>query len=290
MARITDLLAAGRTASLEFFPPKNEAGWLSLGRTIAQLEHLAPDFVSVTFGAGGGAATRAKTADLVTWVRRQTSITPMPHLTCQGLTRDDIRTILTDYRAAGIENILALGGDPPAHGSTLPPGDYTYSLELVEDVREFGGFCIGVAAHPELHPRSTDRASDRRHLADKLRVADFAMTQFFFDVEHYLRMRDELSALGVDKPIIPGVMPISNLGQVSRMAHLSGAEVPAWVVERMEKAGDDLDAAERIGTDIAIEVCMRLLSEGVPGLHLYPLNKSGAMIRIFAALGLRPTR
>ena len=285
MTRIADLLAAAPTVSFEFFPPKNDAGWLSLGRAIAELEPLEPHFVSVTYGAGG--STRTKTADLVSWVRRQTPITPMAHLTCAGHTRADIRDILLNYRAEGVENFLALGGDPPVHGDAPAVSDYHYSLELVEDVRDFGGFSVGVAAHPELHPRSPDRDTDRRHLAGKLRVADFAITQFFFDIDHYLGMLDDLSALGVDKPVLPGIMPISNLGQVTRMAHMSGAQVPAWVVERMEKAGDDLDEAERIGVDIATELSARLLEEGAPGLHFYTLNRSWATRRIMHDLGLR---
>ncbi len=271
--------------SFEFFPPKNEAGWLSLGRAIGELEPLEPDFVSVTYGAGGG--TRTRTADLVSWVRRQTPITPMAHLTCQGHTRHDIRNILLDYRAEGVENILALGGDPPTHGQVPLKSDYRFSLELVQDVQEFGGFAVGVAAHPELHPRSADRDTDRRHLADKLQYADFAITQFFFDVRHYLQMLDELAALGVDKPVLPGIMPISNLGQVTRMAHMSGAEVPSWVVERMQKADDDLDEAERIGIDLATELCARLMEEGAPGLHFYTLNRSAATRAIMGNLGLR---
>ena len=285
MARIADLLAAGTTTSFEFFPPKNEAGWLSLGRTIAELEPLAPDFVSVTYGAGG--STRTRTADLVSWVRRQTPIAPMAHLTCQGHTRADIREILLDYRAEGVENILALGGDVPVAHDDQGPSEYRYSLELVEDVKDFGGFSVGVAAHPELHPRSPDRETDRRHLAEKLRLADFAITQFFFDLRHYLEMVDELSALGADRPVLPGIMPISNLGQVTRMAHMSGAEVPSWVIERVEKAGDDLDEAERIGIDLATELCARLLDEGAPGLHFYTLNRSHAARKIVANLGLR---
>ncbi|MEN9646187.1 MAG: 5,10-methylenetetrahydrofolate reductase [Actinomycetota bacterium] len=285
MARISDLLAEGPTVSFEFFPPKHEAGWLSLGRAIGELESLEPDYVSVTYGAGG--STRTRTADLVSWVRRQTPISPMAHLTCQGHTRADIRNILIDYRAEGVENILALGGDPPAHGDAPSESDYRYSLELVHDVQEFGGFSVGVAAHPELHPRSPDRASDRQHLATKLQYADFAITQFFFDIEHYLEMRDELAALGVHKPIVPGIMPISNLGQVTRMAHMSGADVPGWVVERMEKAGDDLDEAERIGVEIATELCARLMEEGAPGLHFYTLNRSWATTTIMGNLGLR---
>jgi len=289
MARISDLLAAGPTYSVEFFPPKHEAGWLSLGRTISELEHLAPDFLSVTYGAGG--STRTRTADLVSWVKRQTEISPMAHLTCAGHTRDDIRAILTDYRADGVENILALGGDPPsgAAGEQAVPSDYRFSMELVDDVREFGGFSVGVAAHPELHPRSPDRATDRQHLADKLAAADFAITQFFFDIDHYSMMVDELAALSVTKPVLPGIMPISNLGQITRMAHMSGAEVPGWVIEAMEKAGDDLDEAERVGVALATELCARLMEVGAPGLHFYALNRSWATREIFRNLGLRPS-
>ena len=285
VTKISDLLKAGPTISFEFFPPKNEAGWLSLGRAIAELEPLAPHFVSVTYGAGGG--TRTKTADLVSWVRRQTHIAPMAHLTAAGHSRADIRDILINYRAEGVENILALGGDPPAHGDVPSESDYRFSLELVEDVQDFGGFSIGVAAHPELHPRSPDRASDRQHLATKLHCADFAITQFFFDIHHYLQMVDELAALNIYKPVVPGIMPISNLGQVTRMAHMSGAEVPGWVVERMSKAGDDLDEAERVGVDIATELSAQLLDAGAPGLHFYTLNRSWATREIMKALGLR---
>jgi methylenetetrahydrofolate reductase (NADPH) len=287
MARISDLLAAGPTYSFEFFPPKNEAGWLSLGRTIAELEPLEPSFVSVTYGAGG--STRAKTADLVSWVRRQTPISPMAHLTCQGHTRRDIADILIDYRAEGVENILALGGDPPSEADGPMTSEYRHASELVDDVVAFGGFSIGVAAHPELHPRSPDRSSDRRHLADKLRRADFAITQFFFEVDHYLALVDELSSLGVDKPVLPGIMPVTNLASISRMAHMSGADVPTWLVERVGKARDDGDEAARIGVEIATELCAQLLEAGAPGLHFYTLNRSNATRQIHAELGL-PSR
>ena len=178
------------------------------------------------------------------------------------------------------------GNGLPADGET--ESDYLFSMELVDDVREFGGFSVGVAAHPELHPRSPDRGTDRQHLANKLAAADFAITQFFFDIEHYLVMIDELASLGVTKPVLPGIMPISNLGQITRMAHMSGAEVPGWVIEAMEKAGDNLDAAERIGVDLATELCARLIDEGAPGLHFYALNRSWATREIFRNLGLRP--
>ncbi|HEY0521110.1 MAG TPA: methylenetetrahydrofolate reductase [Ilumatobacteraceae bacterium] len=284
MARISDLLAARRTFSFEFFPPKNEAGWLSLGHAIAQLEDLQPDFVSVTYGAGG--STRTKTRDLVSWVRRQTETTPMAHLTCQGHTRDDIRDILIDYRAEGVENILALGGDPPADVDLPSVSEYRHASELVEDLIDFGAFSVGVAAHPELHPRSPDREDDRKHLAQKLARADFAITQFFFEVDHYVALVDELADLGVTKPVIPGIMPVTNIAQVSRMAQMSGTQVPEWLIERVSKAGDDAAEANRIGADIATELCSALLDVGAPGLHFYTLNRSPTTRAIATSLGL----
>ena len=286
MARVSDLLAAGRTYSFEFFPPKTDGAQLSLGRTIAELEPLAPSFVSVTYGAGG--STRQRTREVVTWVRRETSITPMAHLTCQGHTRAEIRSILDDYRAAGIENILALGGDPPQDPADVRPSDYTYATDLIDDIDPLDHFSIGVAAHPEVHPRSPDRAADRRLLAAKLRRADFAITQFFFEAQHYLRLVDELAALGVDKPVIPGVMPITNAGQVTRMAQLSGAALPAWLTERLDGVDDPADV-RRIGVDVATQLCAELLEAGAPGLHFYTLNRSTATREIYANLGLAVT-
>ena len=166
MARVSDLLAAGRTYSFEFFPPQTDGAQLSLGRTIAELEPLAPSFVSVTYGAGG--SSRQRTRDVVAWVRKETTITPMAHLTCQGHRRGEIAEILDDYRAAGIENILALGGDIPGDPDGTRASDYTFASDLLDDV-DHADFSIGVAAHPEVHPRSPDRAADRRFLAAKLR-------------------------------------------------------------------------------------------------------------------------
>ena len=283
MARITDLLAAGRTFSFEFFPPKTDAAQLSLGRTIAELEGLNPAFVSVTYGAGG--STRERTRDLVVWMRKETNISPMAHLTCVGHTRADIDAILDTYQAAGIENILALGGDPPTDPADVRPSDYAYALDLVEHLRDRGGFSIGVAAHPEGHPRSASRADDRRFLADKLRRADFAITQFFFEAEHYVRMVDELAALGVTKPVIPGIMPVTNRCQVQRMAELSGAAFPAWLAARLDGV-DDPDEVRRIGVDAATDLCAELLAAGAPGLHFYTLNRSTATREIYANLGL----
>jgi methylenetetrahydrofolate reductase (NADPH) len=283
MARIIDLLAAGRTFSFEFFPPKTDAAQLSLGRTIAELETLHPAFVSVTYGAGG--STRERTRDLVVWMRKETNISPMAHLTCVGHTRADIDAILDTYQAAGIENILALGGDPPTDPADVRPSDYEYALDLVEHLRNRGGFSIGVAAHPEGHPRSASRAADRQFLAEKLRHADFAITQFFFEAEHYVRMIDELAALGVSKPVIPGIMPVTNRSQVQRMAELSGAVFPAWLADRLDGV-DDADEVRRIGVDAATELCAELLAAGAPGLHFYTLNRSTATREIYANLGL----
>jgi methylenetetrahydrofolate reductase (NADPH) len=283
VARIADLLAAGRTYSFEFFPPKTDAAQLTLGRTIAELEPLAPSFVSVTYGAGG--STRARTHDVVAWVRKETSITPMAHLTCQGHSRAEIAEILASYHSAGIDNILALGGDPPKDPADARPSDYTYATDLIDDVDAAGHFSIGVAAHPEVHPRSPDRATDRRHLAAKLERADFAITQFFFEAEHYVRLMEELAALGCHKPVVPGIMPITNAGQVARMAAMSGCAIPTAITDRLE-ATDDPDEVRRIGVEVATRLASELLDAGAPGLHFYTLNRSTATREIYANLGL----
>jgi len=286
MARIADLLAAGRTYSFEFFPPKTDGAQLSLGRAIGELEPLAPSFVSVTYGAGG--STRQRTHAVVSWMRKETTLTPMAHLTCQGHVRAEIREILNDYAADGVENILALGGDVPTDGEPAP-SDYTFASELLEDVVADGRFSVGVAAHPELHPRSPDRATDRQFLAAKLARADFAITQFFFDLDVYVQMVNELADLGVTKPILPGIMPVTNKNQIRRMAELSGAAFPAWLAERLDRT-DDAEEIRRIGVDAATELCQGLLEAGAPGLHFYTMNRSTATSEIYANLGLSPTR
>ena len=284
MARISDLLHRGRTFSFEFFPPKTDAAQLTLGRTIAELERLSPSFVSVTYGAGG--STRQRTHEVVAWVRRETAITPMAHLTCAGHVRGEIATILEGYRDDGIENILALGGDPPVGAPELStPSDYRYASELVDDVRAVGAFSIGVAAHPELHPRSRSREEDRRQLAAKLERADFAITQFFFEAEHYVRLVNELADLGITKPVIPGIMPVTNKNNVERMAQLSGAAFPPTLAEQLDRV-DDPDEVRRIGVAQATDLCARLLDAGAPGLHFYTLNRSTATQDIYANLGL----
>jgi methylenetetrahydrofolate reductase (NADH) len=288
MARIADLLANGRTFSFEFFPPKTDAAALTLGRTIAELEPLRPSFVSVTYGAGG--STRQRTHDIVTWVSRETDITPMAHLTCVGHTRAEIADILRDYHESGIENILALGGDPPADAVDMPASEYAYASDLVADVHAAAPFSVGVAAHPELHPRSSDRVADRRFLAAKLADADFAITQFFFEAEHYCRMIDELAQLGCTKPVLPGIMPVTNIRQVQRMAQLSGAAFPDWLALRLEAVADSPEYVRRVGVEAATELCGDLLAAGAPGLHFYTLNRSTATREIWANLDLTGVR
>ena len=283
MARIGDLLAAGRTFSFEFSPPKSASGSMSLGRTIAELEPLKPSFVSVTYGAGG--STREHTRDTVLWTQKETSIPSMAHLTCVGHTRAEIADVIATYVDAGIENVLALAGDAPKDPADARPSDYVYALDLIEHLKEIANLSIGVAAHPEGHPRSPDLATDRRHLADKMRAADFATTQFFFDIDHYLSLVNDLADLGITKPVVPGIMPVTNIAQVERMAELSGAAFPAWLRERLE-SGTSPEDVRRIGVEAATELSAKLLEAGAPGLHFYTMNKSTATLEIYAQLGL----
>ena len=286
MARIGDLLAAGRTFSFEFSPPKSASGSMSLGRTIAELEPLKPSFVSVTYGAGG--STREHTRDTVLWTQKETSIPSMAHLTCVGHTRSEIEDIIKTYVDAGIENVLALAGDAPKDPADARPSDYVYALDLIEHLKEIADLSIGVAAHPEGHPRSPDLVTDRRHLAEKMRVADFANTQFFFEIDHYLSLVNDLADLGVTKPVVPGIMPVTNIAQVERMSELSGAEFPTWLRERLE-SGTSPEDVRRIGVEAATELSAKLLEAGAPGLHFYTMNKSTATLEIYAQLGLPVT-
>jgi methylenetetrahydrofolate reductase (NADPH) len=284
MARIADLLMQGRTFSFEFFPPKTDEEQATLVRTLRELEPLNPSFVSVTYR--GGRTSRQRTYDLVVGMLRTTNLTPMAHLTCVVHTRLELAEILVDFRKAGIENVLALGGDPPPPEEG-GPGELKHAIELVELARAIGGFSIGVAAHPELHPNSHgDRAFDRDHLATKLTLADFAITQFFFRLRDYTGLIEDLADRGIDKPVLPGIMPITNLKSVRRMAQLSGCDVPPEVVSRLESVGDDPDAVRRMGIAMATELCQQLLDAGAPGLHFYTLNRSTATREIYAQLGL----
>jgi methylenetetrahydrofolate reductase (NADPH) len=287
MSRIADLLAAGQTHSFEFFPPKTDEAARELEKAIGELQPLEPSFVSVTYGAGG--STRDRTRDIVLHIQRDAGITAMAHLTCIAHDPADLVSLLEQYRAAGIKNILALAGDPPADAADRPETarELQYATELIELVRGVGDFCIGVAAHPELHPRSVgDRTADRDHLAAKLEQADFGITQFFFEAEPYLTMIDELAERGVTKPVLPGIMPVTNAKQVQRMAALSGAEFPPHLARRFEVVADDPAAVRALGVEVATALCGDLLEAGVPGLHFYTLNRSTATREIYTNLGL----
>jgi methylenetetrahydrofolate reductase (NADPH) len=282
MARITDLLTAGQTFSFEFFPPKDSEEQLLLTRTISELQPLKPSFVSVTYR--GGRISRERTTRVVIDLLRTTDLTPMPHLTCVAHPRFELDEIIGGFRAAGLENLLALGGDPLPEEESYK--ELEYASELVEFGRRLGFESIGVAAHPAGHPRSPDLRSDRKYLAFKMNAADFAITQFFFKVAEYERLRDEMVALGVTKPIIAGIMPITSLVSVQRMAQLSGYAVPDDVVRRIEAGGDDRAEIRKRGIEVATELCRDLLDAAVPGLHFYTLNFSKATREIYTNLGL----
>lgn len=281
--RVAELLARGRTLSFEFFPPKTAEAQTQLENTLAELAPLQPNFFSVTYGALG--STRTRTRDVVVDLARNGRIPPVAHLTCVGHTREEISNLLGDYKSAGVVNVLALGGDLPTEPSAVGPSDFNFALDLVNFLRENFDVCIGVAAHPEVHPRSISRDSDRRHLAEKLRQADYAMTQFFFDVVHYRQLVDEMSALGVHKPIIPGVMPVTNKNQIVKMAQMSGAQIPAWLTDRLAVL-DTPEDVQRFGVEAATQLGSDLLAAGAPGLHLYTLNRSAAAREIATNLGL----
>ncbi len=285
MTRISDLLAAGPTWSFEFFPPKTPEGATSLRAAVDELATLAPDFVSVTYGAGG--STRSTTRDVVVEINTNRAFPAMPHLTCVGHTRAELVDLLEDYRAHGIHNVLALAGDPPADGSD-PGGDYTYASELVELVHEVDHFTVAVAAFPEVHPRSPDRASDRRYLAAKLAGADFAMTQFFWEVDHYRRLVEELGELGCDTPILPGVMPFVNVAGARRMSAMNNTHIPDSLQERMDEVADDPEATRKLGVTVATELVAELLEDDVCGIHLYALNRANSILEIYDNLGINP--
>ena len=282
MARIADLLVEGRTFSFEFFPPKTDAEQATLVRALRELEPLDPSFVSVTYR--GGRSSRQRTHDLVVGMLRTTAMTPMAHLICVAHTRLELAEILVEFRKAGIENLMALGGDPPTDPDA-GEGELAHAVELVELAHAIGGFSVGVAAHPNGHPRSSDLDFDRRHLATKLALADFAVTQFFFEADDYFRLVDQMAALGNDKPILPGIMPVTALTSIPRMATM-GQAVPDWMIDRLERFADDGDAVRTAGIDLATDLCRRLLDGGAPGLHFYTLNRSTATREIYRNLGL----
>ncbi|WP_460834365.1 methylenetetrahydrofolate reductase [NAD(P)H] [Nocardioides hungaricus] len=287
--RIGDLIRDGeRSFSFEFFPPKDEAGEEQLWQAIRELEPYRPTFVSVTYGAGG--TTRDTTVRVTGRIAAETPLTPMGHLTCVGHTRDELRSILAAYAAAGVHNVLALRGDPPGGPGTpwtATAGGLSYADELVALVKETGEFSVGVAAFPEGHRECATLDDDVRVLLGKQRAgAEFAITEMFFRASDYFGLVRRARAAGVEIPIVPGIMPILNLRQVARMAELSGRDVPTEVVARVQVHEGDPVALRAEGIAIAAELCDELLAGGAPGLHFYTLNRSKATREIFAALNM----
>jgi len=281
VTRISDMLAKGRTFSFEFYPPRDDEEHAVLVETLQELQPLGPSFVSVTYR--GGRESRRRTYQLVVGMLQTTSLTPMAHLVCAAHSRLELAEILVDLRKAGVDNLMALGGDLP-QDPTAGQGELRHAVELVELARAIGGFSIGVAAHPAGHPRSPDLAYDRGRLAEKLRLADFAVTQFFFRSAEYFRLVDDLSSRGVDKPVLAGIMPVTSLAAIPRRAEM-GAAVPPELAETLEAAGDAA-SVRRAGIEQATSMCRELLDGGAPGLHFYTLNRSAATREIYTNLDL----
>ena len=287
--RIGDLIAeGGKSYSFEFFPPKDADGERVLWQSISELEPLRPTFVSVTYGAGG--TTREGTIRVTSRIAKETSLTPMAHLTCVGHTAEELRTILRAYAEGGVHNVMVLRGDPtdgPGTAWIATEGGFNYASELVELVHSLDGFGIGVAAFPEGHRDAASLEDDALVMRRKYDAgADFAVTEMFFRASDYFGLVERCAANGADFPIIPGIMPITNLRSVERMTELSGRDVPPEVLARFEGVTDPAEV-RRLGIEIATELCDKLLAGGAPGLHFYTLNRSKATREIYAGLGSR---
>jgi methylenetetrahydrofolate reductase (NADPH) len=286
---IADLLHQGQPLfSFEFFPPRTDEGERTLWAAIRELESLSPSFVSVTYGAGG--STRERTIAVTERIAADTTLLPLGHLTCVGASVDELRRVVGAYAGAGVMNVLALRGDPIA-GAGAPwvthPGGCDHASELVELVRSLGDFTVGVAAFPHGHPESASLDHDADWLVHKAqRGASFAVTQFFFEADVYFGLRDRVAARGCDLPILPGLMPITDLRQVERMATLAGQSVPSAVLDAFRGHEDDPDAVRAIGIDLASGLARELLDGGAPGLHFYTLNRSTATREIYQRLEL----
>jgi methylenetetrahydrofolate reductase (NADPH) len=280
--RIDELVGKGKpTISFEFFPPKNDAGFAQLYQTVGELHSLKPSYVSVTYGAGG--STREKTVDLVQRIQNDLRIRSMAHLTCVGHTADEIGRILDELWETGIRNVLALRGDPPAGQTNFvkTEGGFGYANELVDYVRSRHDFCVGVAGYPEGHPQCLNKTRDMEHLKQKVDAgACFVITQLFFDNADFYRFRDEARGMGIDVPIIAGIMPIGNVAQIKRFVSMCGAKIPHPLLTKLEGLEKDADAVYAAGVDYATQQCRDLLDHGADGLHFYTLNRSKATVEI----------
>jgi methylenetetrahydrofolate reductase (NADPH) len=280
------LRAGHRSVSFEFFPPKDDEGEEILWRSIGELEPLAPTFVSVTYGAGG--TSQDRTVRVSARIAEETSLRAVGHLTLVGQSAAEIESVLKQYAAAGIDHVLALRGDPKG-GPRAPwepyPDGMNHAVDLVRMAGDLGGFCVGVAAFPEGHPDAPSLERDAEVLVEKARAgAEYAITQLFFRASDYFSLVERVRALGADIPIIPGIMPILNFAQVSRMAELSGAAMPAEVLDQILPIADDKDAVRAKGIELATQLCRDLLEGGAPGLHFITLNRSKATREIFEVI------
>lgn len=284
--RIVDLYGQGKPIiSFEFFPPVTDAGFRTLFRTIEDLKQLAPSFVSVTMGAGG--STRRKTVDLVVKIQREIGVTAMCHLPCVGFEREEIAGILDQLEREGIENVLALGGDPPRdeEGFVAPRDGFTHADELVGFIRSRWAFCIGAACFPEVHPTAQSAEADLQHLLGKVRCgADFLITQLFLDNADYFDFLKRARAIGIDVPIVPGIMPIVSAANIRRISALCGSRIPAELEAELAKVDTDDDATLQLGMRWATMQCRELLEAGAPGIHFYTLNRSPATRHIYREL------
>jgi methylenetetrahydrofolate reductase (NADPH) len=281
------LAAQGPSISFEFFPPKDDASEALLWEAIRRLERVRPDFVSVTYGAGG--STQDRTVRVTERIARETTLTPLAHLTCVNASVAQLRQVVGQYAAAGVRNILALRGDPPGNvrGPWVPhPEGLDHADDLVALVRGLGDFTVGVAAFPDVHPESPDLAHDVEVLVRKRAAgASFAVTQMVFDADSYLRLRDAVAAR-CDLPITPGLMPVTSFKQIARMSELMGTPLPPTVVARLEAVADDPTAIREVGVQIATELAERMLAEGAPGLHFITMNRSTATLEVYGNLSL----
>ena len=271
--------------SFEFFPPKTDEQRDQLHAAAQKLKSRGPEYVSVTFGAGG--STLSYTGETVRQLRERHEFSVAPHLSCMGGSKAEITELLNTYRQQGCRRIVALRGDLPSGMAT--PGDFRYAAELVRFIREHSGdhFHIEVAAYPETHPQADDALIDLRHFKAKVDAgANGAITQYFFNVDAYFRFVDDVRRLGVDVPIVPGIMPISNFTQLRRFSEGCGAEIPRWIVKRMQAHGDDAESVRELGADVVAQLCQRLIDAGVPGLHFYTLNRAKATLSVLDRLTL----